>query len=106
MSKELSKRATDHTLYILDEPSVGQYAADVHKLVDVLNRLVDQGNSLVIIEHHPDIKVSDWLIDLGPEGGERQAGRSWLSAAGTDRDEQKLIVHGAVPEEALAGEAL
>ena len=72
LSKELSKRATDHTLYILDEPSVGLHAADVHKLVDVLNRLVDQGNSLVIIEHHPDIiKVSDWLIDLGPEGGER-----------------------------------
>ncbi len=81
LSKELSKRATDHTLYILDEPSVGLHAADVHKLIDVLNRLVDQGNSIVIIEHHPDIiKVSDWLIDLGPEGGDRGG---YLVAEGT-----------------------
>ena len=72
LSKELSKRATDHTLYILDEPSVGLHAADVHKLIEVLDRLVNQGNSVLIIEHHPDIiKVADWLIDLGPEGGER-----------------------------------
>jgi excinuclease ABC subunit A len=72
LSKELSKRATEHTLYILDEPSVGLHAADVHKLVEVLNRLVDQGNTVLIIEHHPDIiKVADWLIDLGPDGGER-----------------------------------
>ncbi|CAG0935857.1 UvrABC system protein A [Thermoflexales bacterium] len=72
LSKELSKRATDHTLYILDEPSVGLHAADVHKLIEVLDRLVDAGNSVLIIEHHPDIiKVADWLIDLGPEGGER-----------------------------------
>jgi excinuclease ABC subunit A len=81
LSKELSKRATDHTLYILDEPSVGLHAADVHKLIEVLNRLVDQGNSIVIIEHHPDIiKVSDWLIDLGPEGGDRGG---YLVAEGT-----------------------
>jgi excinuclease ABC subunit A len=72
LSKELSKRATDHTLYILDEPSVGLHAADVHKLIEVLDRLVNAGNSVLIIEHHPDIiKVADWLIDLGPEGGER-----------------------------------
>jgi excinuclease ABC subunit A len=72
LSKELSKRATDHTLYILDEPSVGLHAADVHKLIEVLDRLVEAGNSVLIIEHHPDIiKVADWLIDLGPEGGER-----------------------------------
>ena len=81
LSKELSKRATDHTLYILDEPSVGLHAADVHKLIEVLNRLVDQGNSIIIIEHHPDIiKVSDWLIDLGPEGGDRGG---YLVAEGT-----------------------
>ena len=71
LSRELSKRATGRTLYVLDEPSVGLHAADVHKLIEVLNRLVDDGNTVVIIEHHPDIiKVSDWIIDLGPEGGE------------------------------------
>lgn len=81
LSRELSKRATGKTLYVLDEPSVGLHAADVHKLIDVLNRLVDDGNTVVIIEHHPDIiKVADWIIDLGPEGG--QAG-GYIVAEGT-----------------------
>ena len=72
LSKELSRRATGRTLYVLDEPSVGLHAADVHKLIEVLQRLVDTGNSVLIIEHNPDIvKVADWLIDLGPEGGDR-----------------------------------
>jgi excinuclease ABC subunit A len=71
LSRELSKRATGQTLYVLDEPSVGLHAADVHKLISVLSRLVDAGNTVVIIEHHPDIiKVADWIIDLGPEGGD------------------------------------
>jgi len=71
LSRELSKRATGRTLYVLDEPSVGLHAADVDKLISVLNRLVDAGNTVVIIEHHPDIiKVADWIIDLGPEGGD------------------------------------
>jgi excinuclease ABC subunit A len=71
LSRELSKQATGSTLYVLDEPSVGLHAADVDKLVAVLNRLVDAGNTVVIIEHHPDIiKVADWIIDLGPEGGD------------------------------------
>jgi len=71
LSRELSKVPTGHTLYILDEPSVGLHAADVDKLLKVLNRLVDRGNTVVIIEHHPDIiKVADWIIDLGPEGGD------------------------------------
>ncbi len=71
LSRELSKRATGRTLYVLDEPSVGLHAADVDKLIAVLNRLVDAGNTVVIIEHHPDIiKVADWIIDLGPEGGD------------------------------------
>jgi excinuclease ABC subunit A len=69
LSRELSKRATGQTLYVLDEPSVGLHAADVDKLIAVLNRLVNAGNTVVIIEHHPDIiRVADWIIDLGPEG--------------------------------------
>lgn len=72
LAKELSRRATGRTLYVLDEPSVGLHAADVHKLIEVLQRLVDAGNSVVIIEHNLDIiKVADHLIDLGPEGGDR-----------------------------------
>jgi excinuclease ABC subunit A len=71
LSRELSKRATGRTLYVLDEPSVGLHAADVERLVAVLQALVDQGNTVVIIEHHPDIiKVADHIIDLGPEGGD------------------------------------
>lgn len=72
LSKELSRRATGKTLYVLDEPSVGLHAADVHRLITVLQKLVDQGNSVIIIEHNLDIiKVSDYIIDLGPEGGDR-----------------------------------
>ncbi len=72
LSKELSRRATGRTLYVLDEPSVGLHAADVHKLIEVLQRLVDAGNSVLIIEHNLDIiKIADWIIDLGPEGGDR-----------------------------------
>ncbi len=72
LAKELSRRATGRTLYVLDEPSVGLHAADVHKLIEVLQRLVEAGNSVLIIEHNLDIiKVADWLIDLGPEGGDR-----------------------------------
>jgi excinuclease ABC subunit A len=81
LSRELSRRGDGHTLYVLDEPSVGLHAADVHRLIEVLQKLVDQGNTVLIIEHHPDIiKVADWVIDLGPEGGER-GGR--LVAEGT-----------------------
>jgi excinuclease ABC subunit A len=72
LARELSKRSTGKTVYVLDEPSVGLHAADVHKLIEVLQRLVDAGNSVVIIEHNLDIiKVADYLIDLGPEGGDR-----------------------------------
>jgi excinuclease ABC subunit A len=72
LSRELSKRGTGRTLYVLDEPSVGLHAADVERLITVLQTLVDQGNTVVIIEHNPDIiKVADWLIDIGPEGGDR-----------------------------------
>ena len=72
LSKELSRRATGRTLYVLDEPSVGLHAADVHMLIEVLQKLVDGGNSVLIIEHNLDIiKVADYIIDLGPEGGDR-----------------------------------
>ena len=71
LSRELSKRATGQTLYILDEPSTGLHAIDVKRLIDVLQQLVDQGNTIVVIEHNLDIiKVADHIIDLGPEGGD------------------------------------
>jgi len=72
LARELSRRATGRTLYVLDEPSVGLHAADVHRLIEVLQRLVENGNSVLIIEHNLDIiKVADYLIDLGPDGGDR-----------------------------------
>ena len=71
LSRELSKRATGRTLYILDEPTTGLHFADIQKLLDVLNRLVESGNTVLIIEHNIDvIRNADWIIDLGPEGGE------------------------------------
>ena len=71
LSKELSKIGTGKTLYILDEPTTGLHFADIEKLLKVLNRLVDKGNTVVVIEHNPDvIKVADYIIDLGPEGGD------------------------------------
>jgi excinuclease ABC subunit A len=88
LSKELSRRATGRTMYVLDEPSVGLHAADVHKLIEVLQRLVETGNSVLIIEHNLDIiKVADWLIDLGPEGGDR-GGK--LLAEGTPEQVMKV----------------
>ena len=71
LATELSKRPTGRTIYILDEPTTGLHTADVHKLIDVLQKLVDAGNTVVVIEHNLDvIKVADHIIDLGPEGGD------------------------------------
>ena len=84
LSKELSRRGTGRTLYILDEPTTGLHFADTHKLLDVLNKLVDQGNTVVIIEHNLDvIKSADYVIDLGPEGGE---GGGRIVAQGTPEE--------------------
>ena len=71
LARELSRRSTGNTLYILDEPSTGLSASDVHVLLKVLQRLVEAGNTIIIIEHNLEIlKVADWIIDLGPEGGD------------------------------------
>jgi excinuclease ABC subunit A len=71
LAKELSKRSTGRTLYLLDEPTTGLHFADVEQLLSVLDQLVEKGNTVVVIEHHPDvIKMADYVIDLGPEGGE------------------------------------
>jgi excinuclease ABC subunit A len=84
LARELSRRATGRTLYVLDEPSVGLHAADVHKLIEVLQALVSTGNSVLIIEHNMDIiKVADYVIDLGPDGGDRGG---QLVAAGTPEE--------------------
>ncbi len=84
LSKELSRRSTGRTLYLLDEPTTGLHFADIERLLIVLNRLVDQGNTVIVIEHNLDvIKTADWIIDLGPEGGD--AG-GWVIAEGTPEE--------------------
>jgi excinuclease ABC subunit A len=81
LATELGKNPTGHTLYVLDEPTTGLHFADINNLLNVLNRLADLGNTIVVIEHNLDvIKCADWLIDMGPEGGD--AGGTVI-AAGT-----------------------
>ena len=88
LAKELSRRATGKTLYILDEPTTGLHFEDINKLIEVLQKLVDQGNTIIVIEHNLDIiKTSDWVIDLGPEGGDRGG---FLVAAGSPEDIIKI----------------
>ncbi|QDT36977.1 excinuclease ABC subunit UvrA [Stratiformator vulcanicus] len=97
LSRELGKRTTGKTFYVLDEPTTGLHFADVHKLLDVLHSLVDQGNTVLVVEHNLDvIKTADWVIDLGPEGG---AGGGRIVATGTPEEI-------AVCEESFTGRAL
>jgi excinuclease ABC subunit A len=88
LATELSKRSTGNTMYILDEPTTGLHIADVHKLIDILQRLADSGNTVVVIEHNLDvIKTADYIIDLGPEGGYRGG---YIVAEGTPEEIVKV----------------
>ena len=83
-AKELARRSTGDTVYILDEPTTGLHFADIQKLLDVLHRLTDAGNTVIVIEHNLDvIKTADWIVDLGPEGGD--AG-GYIVAQGTPEE--------------------
>jgi excinuclease ABC subunit A len=107
LASELSKVATGKTLYILDEPTTGLHFADIEKLLETLQRLVDGGNTMIVIEHNLDvIKQADWVIDLGPEGGE--AGGE-LIAVGTPEDVAQVegsstgdFLRHVLPERAVA----
>ena len=84
LATELAKRPTGKTIYILDEPTTGLHTADVHKLIEVLQKLVDGGNTVILIEHNLDvIKVADYIVDLGPEGGD---GGGTIVVSGTPED--------------------
>jgi len=99
LATELGKTSTNHTLYVLDEPTTGLHFADIHNLLNVLNRLADMGNTVLVIEHNLDvIKCADWLIDMGPEGGD---GGGTVVAEGTP--EKVIGVKGSYTGEYLKG---
>ena len=103
LARELSRRQTGRTLYILDEPTTGLHFDDVKKLLDVLNRLVSLGNTVLIIEHHLDvIKQADWIIDLGPEGGE-EGGRIVAQGSPEQVARVKKSYTGQILARALTG---
>ncbi len=98
LSRELSKRDTGQTLYILDEPTTGLHFHDIKQLLEVLHRLRDDGNTIVVIEHNLDvIKTADWIIDLGPEGGGGGGADHCDRHAGAARETQE-VVYGEIPE--------
>ncbi|EQD39714.1 excinuclease ABC subunit A, partial [mine drainage metagenome] len=98
LAKELSRRDTGNTLYILDEPTTGLHFHDIEQLLDVLHQLVEHGNTVIVIEHNLDvIKTADWVVDLGPEGG---AGGGRIIASGTP--EQVAATAGSHTGEYLA----
>ena len=106
LATELAKRATGRTLYILDEPTTGLHFADIQKLLMVLQRLADTGNTVLVIEHNLDvIKTADWVIDMGPEGGD---GGGTLVAEGTPEDIAKVKAShtGRYLDKVLRGESL
>jgi excinuclease ABC subunit A len=87
LAKELSRIATGNTIYFLDEPTTGLHFSDIQRLLDVLHRLVDAGNTVIIIEHNLDVvKTADWIIDLGPEGGDKGG---YIVAEGTPEEVAK-----------------
>ena len=98
LSRELGKKATGRTVYILDEPTTGLHTDDIRKLLDVLSRLVDGGNTVIVIEHNLDvIKTSDHIIDLGPEGGDEGG-----NVVGIGTPEEIVKVNGSYTGEFLA----
>ena len=99
LSKELAKKSTGRTVYVLDEPTTGLHFADIAQLLEVLNRLVEAGNTVIVIEHNLDvIKTADWVIDLGPEGGPGRRRRRRPGHA-RGRGQGRRQPHRAVPEE-------
>ena len=106
LATELAKRATGKTLYILDEPTTGLHFADIQKLLHVLQRLADTGNTVLVIEHNLDvIKTTDWVLDMGPEGGD---GGGMLVAEGTPEDIAKVPAShtGRYLAKVLSGQSL
>ena len=103
LAAELSKVATGRTLYILDEPTTGLHFADIEKLLEVLQRLVDAGNTVLVIEHNLDvIKQADWIVDLGPEGGEA-GGEVIADGHARGRRRGRGVPHRAVPPRGARG---